>query len=415
MIADQHRDRVARRSASATAPGGPRRGRPRWPPGCARCARPGAGRPRRAPPLGQVQLAARCRPRRRCPRTASTARVHHAAHVDALGAQLGHPGVQPADLQQVGEQRLEPVQLVDQQLRAAAQRRAAARPRDACSTSAAIRTVVSGVRSSWLTSEVNRRCSAPNSSSWRIWRWMLSAISLYDSASRATSSSPRTGIRSSRCPSANRSATSRGLPDRAHHLPGHQAGDAGEQQQQHQPADDQRALHQVRACAARRSAGTAGRAPGRRSRCGPAARPAASGTSVPCSVERDRTCATSCPSATFSRRSGGTSSTGPADTWLAGVAAGVVQHRRGTRRPPARPGPRRRGALVSRSSALFSSPCAPLAVRVDAGQVALQQHPAGLGAGQRVGLLGLQHPSRRSGSAAPARAPAPRRWTAPAC
>ena len=71
-----------------------------------------------------------------------------------------------------------------------------------------MRTVVSGVRSSWLTSEVNRRCSAPNSSSWRICDWMLAAISLYDSASRATSSSPWTGIRSSRWPSANRSATS---------------------------------------------------------------------------------------------------------------------------------------------------------------------------------------------------------------
>ncbi len=48
--------------------------------------------------------------------------------------------------------------------------------RDACSTSAAIRTVVSGVRSSCETSEVNRRCSSPNSSSWWICAWMLSAI-----------------------------------------------------------------------------------------------------------------------------------------------------------------------------------------------------------------------------------------------
>ena len=72
--------------------------------------------------------------------------------------------------------------------------------------SAAMRTVVSGVRSSWLTSEVNRRCRLPNSSSWVIWRCRLSAMSLNDTANRAMSSSPRTGIRSDRCPSANRSA-----------------------------------------------------------------------------------------------------------------------------------------------------------------------------------------------------------------
>ncbi len=72
--------------------------------------------------------------------------------------------------------------------------------------SAAIRTVVSGVRSSWLTSEVKRRCRLPNSSSWVIWRCRLSAMSLNDTASRAMSSSPRTGIRSVRWPSANRSA-----------------------------------------------------------------------------------------------------------------------------------------------------------------------------------------------------------------
>ncbi len=72
--------------------------------------------------------------------------------------------------------------------------------------SAAIRTVVSGVRSSWLTSEVKRRCRLPNSSSWVIWRCRLSAMSLNDTASRAMSSSPRTGIRSERWPSAKRSA-----------------------------------------------------------------------------------------------------------------------------------------------------------------------------------------------------------------
>src|SRR5690606_5486740 len=70
--------------------------------------------------------------------------------------------------------------------------------REACSTSAAIRTVVSGVRSSWETSEVNRRCSCPNSSSWVICCLRLSAISLNDSASLATSSSTITDRKSTR-------------------------------------------------------------------------------------------------------------------------------------------------------------------------------------------------------------------------
>ena len=69
-----------------------------------------------------------------------------------------------------------------------------------------MRTVVNGVRSSWLTSEVKRRCRFPNSSSWVICRDRLSAMSLNDTARRAMSSSPRTGMRSVRWPSANRSA-----------------------------------------------------------------------------------------------------------------------------------------------------------------------------------------------------------------
>ena len=44
---------------------------------------------------------------------------HDRADVDLLEAQLGHPGVEAADLQQVGEQRLEAVELGDQQLRRA--------------------------------------------------------------------------------------------------------------------------------------------------------------------------------------------------------------------------------------------------------------------------------------------------------
>ena len=75
-------------------------------------------------------------------------------------------------------------------------------------TSPAIRMVVSGVRSSCDTSETNRRCSVDSSSMRWIWSWRLSAISLNERASVAISSSPFSGIRSDRCPSASRSATS---------------------------------------------------------------------------------------------------------------------------------------------------------------------------------------------------------------
>ena len=69
--------------------------------------------------------------------------------------------------------------------------------------------MVSGVRSSWETSETKRRCTRLSSSSWRIWRCRLVAIWLNDVASRARSSSPVTRIRSWSWPAASRSATRR--------------------------------------------------------------------------------------------------------------------------------------------------------------------------------------------------------------
>ena len=69
-----------------------------------------------------------------------------------------------------------------------------------------MRTVVSGVRSSCDTSDVNWRCRSPYSSSWRICSDSDSAILLKLTAKRAISSSPSTAIRSRRCPAANRSA-----------------------------------------------------------------------------------------------------------------------------------------------------------------------------------------------------------------
>ena len=50
-------------------------------------------------------------------------------------------------------------------------------------------------------------------------------------------------------------------------------------------------------------------------------------------------------------------------------------------------------ALVSRSRALFSSPCAPSPVRVDACQLALEHGGARLGLAEGVDLLALQDPA----------------------
>ncbi len=72
-------------------------------------------------------------------------------------------------------------------------------------TSAAIRTVVSGVRSSCDTSETNRRCIRDSSSNCWILPCKFCAILLKDSPRRAMSSSPVTFIRSWRMPAASRS------------------------------------------------------------------------------------------------------------------------------------------------------------------------------------------------------------------
>ena len=106
---------------------------------------------------------------------------------------------------------LEPVELGLQQLRGAGRWPGRSRARASWSTSPAIRTVVSGVRSSWETSATNRRCTRDSSSSCRIWRCRLVAIWLKDVASRARSSSPETRSRSCSWPAASRSATRRAI------------------------------------------------------------------------------------------------------------------------------------------------------------------------------------------------------------
>ena len=72
--------------------------------------------------------------------------------------------------------------------------------------SAAMRTVVNGVRSSCDTSEVNRRCSRDISSSRMICRCRFCAIWLKEAASSARSSSPCTSIRWSSSPADSRCA-----------------------------------------------------------------------------------------------------------------------------------------------------------------------------------------------------------------
>ena len=107
-----------RRRPGAPRWAGPRRGRWRWRAGCAGCARRGAGRSRRGPGRPRSSSSGVPVASTRC-RTVSADAPHDRADVDLLEAQLGHAGVEAADLQQVGEQRLEAVELVDQQLRRA--------------------------------------------------------------------------------------------------------------------------------------------------------------------------------------------------------------------------------------------------------------------------------------------------------
>ena len=134
--------------------------------------------------------------------------VRHVAEVGVLELQHRCPGVEAADLQEVREQVLEPVQLGLQQL-GGPRRDGVEAARASCSTSPAIRTVVSGVRSSWLTSETKVRWTRESSTSLRICDCSASAIWLNDVARRAMSSSPLTCIRSSSRPAAIRSATRR--------------------------------------------------------------------------------------------------------------------------------------------------------------------------------------------------------------
>ena len=144
----------------------------------------------------------------------STTRCATSTQVDVLEVEDGSAGVEPADLEQVGQQRLEPVELGLQELGG---------PRGhGVELSARVVQHVAGhpdrrERGAQLVRDVGDEppLQPLSSSSWRIWRCRLVAIWLNEVASRARSSSPDTRSRSCSWPAARRSATRRGQADRA--------------------------------------------------------------------------------------------------------------------------------------------------------------------------------------------------------
>ena len=100
--------------------------------------------------------------------------------------------------------------------------------RVSCSRSAAIRTVVSGVRSSCETSETKRRCNRDSSSSRRICCCRLLAILLKETAEPGQVVGPP-DLHPLLEPAAEPLRDPPGHPDRGDHLPGDQPGDRAQQ------------------------------------------------------------------------------------------------------------------------------------------------------------------------------------------
>jgi hypothetical protein len=191
----------------------------------------------------------------------------------------------------------------------------------------------------------------------------------------------------------------RGQPDGAHHLPRDQAGDAGQQQQQDQPADDQRALHQAQRALLgrqreqqvelqRRVRGSDRLPDQQRRHLGRGAVRALVGERHVLAGERalghllaqvrwhvlDR----------------------PRGHLGAAVRAAGGEHRaelpgRGRRRVVGV------GVVGQPVEGVAELALRALAVRIDGGQVPFQQHPAGVGPGEGVGLLGPEHAQRDLG------------------
>ena len=167
-----------------------------------------------------------------------------------LGDELLDARVQPADLQQVAEQRLEPVQLVDQQLGGAGE---AGRELLAGGVQHVRGHPHGGQRRAQLVGDVRGEPALQRAELLELADLALDALGHlvvrlgepgdvvladHDHAFvQLAAGEPLRGLR--------------GAADRPDDLPGHEVRDAGEQQQQHETADDQRALHDAdRGCSA---------------------------------------------------------------------------------------------------------------------------------------------------------------------
>ncbi len=167
----------------------------------------------------------------------------HAVHVDPVRRQVRDARVQPADLQQVREQRLEPVELRHQQLRAASQ---GGQQLVLGGVQDVRRHPHGGQRRAQLVADV--RGEPP-----------LQRPELLELADLGLDAAGHLVVRLGQprhlvvavhghafveVPVGEPLGDLGGLPDRPDDLPGDQARDPGQEQEQHEPAHDQRALHQ---------------------------------------------------------------------------------------------------------------------------------------------------------------------------
>ena len=164
-----------------------------------------------------------------------------AVHVDAVRGQVGDTRVEAADLQQVGQQRLEPVQLGHEQLRAAPQRgqqlvlgcmQDVRRHPDGREGRAELVADVGGeapLQRAELLELADLRLNAA--------RHLVVGLGEARDLVVAPNGHPLVEV-----PVGEPFRDLRGLPHRAHDLAGDQARDPGQQHEEHEAADDQRAL-----------------------------------------------------------------------------------------------------------------------------------------------------------------------------
>ncbi len=207
LVADHERQPRCRRPAGEAESAFPHRGRSRWRADSAGSARPGVDRRRPSTGSSGMSTISSVAVSRARWRTVDTAARAHMRTSSCSEASSATPASWRRDLEEVAQQSPRTGRVRRRAVRTTAfERRDRARRCRRGSDRRPSGPWSSGVRSSWLTSDVNRFCRLPNSSSWVICFDRLSAISLNDMASRAMSSSPRTGMRSLSRPSANRTA-----------------------------------------------------------------------------------------------------------------------------------------------------------------------------------------------------------------